>query len=533
MLETSLLCVLPVAALGGWDYGVLAVYFAMMVGVTLYAARRDRNTTDYFLAGRSIPAWVAAVSITGAAFSGSTFVATPDESFLRNISPLILFFSCVAGACIAAALLVPRLYAAGTTTVYGYLEGRYGPAARVAGSVVFLMGRLLNSGGRLFVAATPLCILFAAGEPTTQRLVVAICVIGLIGTAYTFIGGIRAVVWVDVIQLSVVAGSAMVAIGVLLYRIPVPVWELWSVFGEAGTGVGEGSKLQLVDTRWSLSVPNTIWAVVTVAPLFWIASLTTDQDFAQRFLITKDRKRAALAVIGSQFVGSAGVAIFLFVGLLLWVFYQRPDLMGSAGPEGPVPVSNVFPTFLSTQMPPVFAGLAVAGFFAIAQGSMDSAINAMASSAVTDLYGPWRARRGLPPPGIWADRIATLLMGVLMTGFAILCIFLFKPGGSLFFFLFGLSTWSYSGLLGAFAAALLTRRGTAASAVAGMFLGFGVSALLEPRVAAAWCGWLGLSPLDLGPYWRMAVATGLSFAVAALPRGRGGDTASAATVPAL
>lgn len=506
---------LPLAAVGFWDYAVLACYFAAMVLVTLYAARKDRNSSDYFLAGRSIPAWVAAISITGAAFSGSTFVATPDESFLRNISPLVLFFSCVAGASIAAMFFVPRLYAAGTTTVYGFLNQRFGPGAQYASSAAFLAGRLLNSGGRLFVAALPLCIFFVSTTPTQGQLVMAICVIGLIGTAYTFVGGIRAVVWIDVIQLAVVAGSALVAIVVLLYKIPVPLSELWSAFAQPGTGVGGGSKLQLFDTRADLSISNTIWAVFTVAPLFWIASLTTDQDFAQRFLITKDRKRAAFAVIGSQFVGSAGVAIFLFIGLLLWVFYKRPDLMGAGAPVGDIPIASVFPTFLATQMPPVFGGLAIAGFFAIAQGSMDSAINAMASSFVTDLYQPYRARRGLPPPGIMADRIATLAMGVLMTAFAVLCVYLFDPrgGGSLFFFLFGLSTYSYSALLGVFLAAMFTRRGTVFSVIAALLTGFTVSILLEPAVAKVWSTPLMSSPLTLGVYWRMAIATAFSFAV--------------------
>ena len=508
----------PLAAIGPWDYAVLSAYLLAMVAVTLYAARKDRTSSDYFLAGRSIPAWVAAISITGAAFSGSTFVATPDESFFRNISPLVLFFSCVAGACIAAVFFVPRLYAAGTTTVYGYLNQRYGPGAQYASSVAFLVGRLLNSGGRLFVAALPLCIFFVSTAPTPGQLVLAICVIGLIGTAYTFVGGICAVVWVDVIQLSVVAGSAFVAIAVLLHKIPVPLSELWSVFSQPGTGVGTGSKLQLLDFRLDPSVANTVWAVFTVAPLFWIASLTTDQDFAQRFLITKDRKRAAFAVIGSQFVGSAGVAIFLFIGLLLWVFYKRPDIMGAAAPIGDIPLASIFPTFLATQMPPIFGGLAIAGFFAIAQGSMDSAINAMASSFINDLYQPLRARRGLPPPGILADRIATLCMGVLMTAFAVACVFLFDPrgGGSLFFFLFGLSTYSYSALLGVFIAAMFTRRGTVITVVAALATGFAVSLLLEPAVAHSWCSALDLAPLKLGPYWRMAIATTLSFAVCIL-----------------
>lgn len=501
---------LLLATLGPWDYGVLGLYFAAMVAVTLYAARRDRDTEGYFLAGRSIPVWAAAVSITGAAFSGSTFVATPDEAFLRNISPLILFFSCVSGACLAAWLLVPRLYAAGTATVYGHLEGRFGPGARYAAAIAFLAGRLLNSGGRLFVAATPLCILFADAEPSRMQLVLAICAIGLIGTAYTFFGGIRAVVWVDVIQLSIVAGSALVAVGVLLYKIPIPLSEMWAAWSEPGTGVAGGTKLQLLDTRTDLSVSNSVWAVFTVAPLFWLASLTTDQDFAQRFLITRDKRKAALTVIASQFVGSAGVALFLFIGLLLWIFYQRPDLMGSAAIAGAPPTSNVFPHFLTEHMPPVFGGLAVAGFFAIAQGSMDSAINAMSSSATTDLYAPWRKSRGLPPPTLAHDRAMTALMGLLMTAFAVACLWLFKPGTSLFFFLFGLATYSYSALLGVFLAAAFTRRGTVGTVVLALAVGFGASVAMEPAVAAVWGG-----PV-LGSFWRMAIATALSFAVAVL-----------------
>src|SRR5205085_12090513 len=131
---------------------------------------------------------------------------------------------------LVAILFVPNLYRAGTVTTYGYLGQRFGELARVAVSCTFLFGRLLASGARLFLAAIPLCLLmFGAREPRLWQLVVAICLIGLVGTFYTTMGGIRAVVWTDTIQFFLVVGTALLTIGILLHRIPLPVHQIISI----------------------------------------------------------------------------------------------------------------------------------------------------------------------------------------------------------------------------------------------------------------------------------------------------------------
>src|SRR3954468_24053404 len=199
------------AAFGRADWVVVAGYFTLMIFIGFAVARKGESAKDYFLAGRSLPTWVLAVSIVATTLSAATFIGVPDDVYLGNIGYLIFFLGSFIAVFIVAAFFVPRLYRAGTVTVYGYLRPRFGEGAVVAMSCTFLVGRLLASGARLFSAAIPLTLLmFGTEHPEQHRgqLVFAICLIGLMGTFYTVKGGIRAVVWTDAIQLVLVIGAA-------------------------------------------------------------------------------------------------------------------------------------------------------------------------------------------------------------------------------------------------------------------------------------------------------------------------------------
>src|SRR3954453_18421934 len=249
---------LPLAAFGTADWVVLGGYFALMIAIGFAVARGRQSAHEYFLAGRSLPTWALAVSIVATTLSAVTFIAVPDDAYLGNIGYLSLFLGTFAAVFIVGLLFVPRLYRAGTVTVYGYLRPRFGEGAVVAMSCTFLVGRLLASGARLFSAAIPLTLLMFGTEHPEQprgQLVFAICLIGLMGTFYTVKGGIRAVVWTDAIQLVLVIGAACLTVGLLLHRIGRPPGELWAALRADG-------KLHLVDTSWDFSKTYTVWAAL-------------------------------------------------------------------------------------------------------------------------------------------------------------------------------------------------------------------------------------------------------------------------------
>lgn len=492
------------------DWIVLGAYLGTMLAIGLVAAYRERRrksgTAEFFLGGRSMPTWALAISIVGSSLSAATFIGVPDDAFAGNLSYLVLFAGNFIAVFLVGFLFVPRLYRAGTVTIYGYLAQRFGEAGRVAVSVTFILGRLLASGARLMMAAVPLVMLVrgvTAGEVTREQMLVALLVIGFVGTFYTVFGGIRTVVWVDTIQFVLVVGAAVLTVTLLLARIDAPLTEVKATLSDAG-------KLKWLDLSFDLSKPYTLWAALTGQVLVAMAAYGVDHDLAQRFLVAKSPARGAASVIASQFIAIIVVSLFLLIGLLLYVFYDG----GRKLPPGAG--RAVYQMFLMRELPPVLSGLAMAGLFAVAQGSMDSAINALASSVVADIYLPLRKLRGRPidpDKPIDAPKWAVAAMGAAMTLFATGCVYAYDPRGGFLKFALGVLNYGFSGMLAVFLTALLTRRGNSASVIAALVTGAAVVALTQDTPLQWLTGRLLDNPVKIAFTWAMPIATGLAFLV--------------------
>jgi SSS family solute:Na+ symporter len=505
------------AVFGPLDWIVVAIYFVAMIAIGLFMARPRQRTEDYFLGGRSLPTWAVSISIVATTLSAATFVGAPEQSYAGNLGYLSSWLGTFLAVIVVCTIFIPKLYRAGTVTIYGYLAKRYGEPARIAVSLMFLAGRMLASGARLFIAAMPLCLLLFAAPGETNfvasrgQLIEAVCVIGLVGTFYTTLGGIRTVVWTDVIQFFIVVGAAALSIAILLHQIHRSPVEIARILGEKG-------KLRVFDFSFKLDNPFTIWAGVLGNTFLVTASLGVDQDFAQRFLISKSPLKGAMSIVYSQIVGLIVSAGFMVIGLLLYIFYKRPDVMGAAAPTYAPAAQNAYPSFLVSELPTVVSGIAIAGFFAIAQGSMDSAINALASSAIADIYVPLRRHLGYEENeqrGSEAPKVAVLLMGVVMVVFAIVCITLYGGQGkrTLIDFALGVMAFAYSGMLGVFLTALLTRQGNSRSVIAALAAGVLTVALLQPGVIEHWSPYLLGHARHLAGTWWMPIGTAVSFAV--------------------
>ncbi len=330
-------------------------------------------------------------------------------------------------------------------------------------------------------------------------------------------GGIRTVIWIDVTQFFIVAGAALLSIALLLRAIPLPIGGLLRALAEPLPEQHGHSKLQLLNVAADPNDPYTLWAAVLGSTWLSTAVLGVDQDFAQRFLVSKSAAKGALSLLWSQLIGMATVAGFLAIGLLLYVFYRRPDLMGEHAPRVIAGEQGVYPIFLLNELPPVCSGLAIAGFFAIAQGSMDSAINALASSAVADIYLPllrMSGRSTAPAQSSGAPKLAVALMGVIMVACAAVCVPFYDPHSrTLIDFALGVMAFAFTGMLGVFLTALLTRRGNTASVLAALAAGVASVVLMQPRVLPWWTGLLLHRPCKLASTWWMPLGTIVSFAV--------------------
>jgi SSS family transporter len=481
-----------------------------MVVIGHSVARRKTNAEGYFLGGRSSPTWAVVLSTIATTLSAATFVGVPQESYEGNLTYLVLNIGGFLAVLIVAALFIPRFYRAGTVTIYGFLEQRFGEGARIAASGMFIFGRILASGARLFIAAIPVCLfVFHSANPSRGQLVIAILLIGALGIAYTVAGGIKAVIWTDTAQIIVVVGAAIMSICLLVHRIPKPVSEIIHILGAPGTGVHGHSKLLIVDTSWDMSRQFTLWVALLASMPLQLAAYGTDHDMAQRMLTAKSAWRGGASAILSQVLSIFVVALFLIIGLLLYIFYRRPDVMGYTPADVVIDAANVYPHFLMHQLPVGLAGLAMAGLFAVAQGSLDSAINAMASSLVADLYWPLRRLRGLPVDegNTSSPRIAVMLMGMVLILFAIACVFIYEPNGSrgLLDFALSIMSFAYSGMLAVFLTALLTKRGNTKSVLAALIVGAAIVGVLQEPVMRHWAG-----NFKLAGFWQMPI--GLIFA---------------------
>lgn len=498
--------------LAGVDWLILAGYFVLIIVIGALASRGTNDENGFFLGGRKMPAWAVAMSFAATALSAATFIGGPEAAFRGDLTLLAYEIGKILGAIVVAAVFLPSIYRSGCVTVYGYLGQRVGPGAAYAASIMFLLGRLLASGSRLFIAGTAFSlILYNNLEPA--NLITAIMLFGVVGTLYTALGGIKAVIWTDTLQLLIVVGAVLVSIFLLLHAIPLSLGQIAAV-------IQAEQKHVVFDTSLDLSKGNTLWAAIALT-VFYAAAFGADQDMAQRLLTCKTLKQSVGSLLGATLVALPITALFMAAGLLLYIFYSRPDLMGGAAPTHAISdARQVYPQFLLNELPIGVRGLALAGLFAAAMSSLDSVINAMASTASSDILAPIRrwlgsATQTAPTDKNWLQRLLVVVMGATLTGAAIVMVELYDPDADMLIpFALGVMTFAYAGLMGVFLCVLLIGRGSTASVIAALIVGMAVIAASRylPVFAGLPIAW---------PYW-MVIATTCSFAVCLLGRPRVG-----------
>lgn len=507
----------------GWvDWVIIFAYMLGMFAISAFVARRQRDSEHFFLGGRSMPAWAVALSVIATSLSAATFIGAPEIAFKGDLTYLTTY----GGACLAGFVVafwfVPPLYRAGTVTIYGYLGRRYGDPARIAASVMFLLGRLLASGSRLFMSGIAFGFMWY-GDTQPGQIVPAIITLGVIGTVYTAFGGIQAVIWTETIQFSVVVLAAAVSIGLLWWAIPAPAAQIFDALANADGG----SKLRLFDTSMDISAPYTVWAGFFAMIVVTTSTHGVDHDLVQRVLTAKSSWRGGMALIGSMVLTIPVVFLFMVIGLLLHVYYQRPDLMGALAPlDAVTDTRRVFPQFVLNHIPFGVRGLIMAGLFSASMSTFQSAINAMASSLVADLYAPWLAlrarRRGevvthdISLTRLSESRFAVALIGAALTVFAVLAAYLQARGGdTLINFALGVMAFALAPLLGVFLAAMFTRRGNTWSVYAALAFGVVLVWMLQPDMAPRWLG-----TKVAWPWWWVIVSPLCFLICAAGPRAR-------------
>ena len=508
------------------DWIVMAGYVAVLFASGwVFMPRRTESTRDYFLAGGTVPAWLAAVSVLSATQSAATFLGGPDYGYGGDYSYLSTNIGGLMGAVFVARVLIPRFYRAQATTAYELLTKRYSiRATRWAGGM-FLAGRVLAGGARVYLAAIALSMVMTGGI-TPGSITAAAGTLMLASFLFTFVGGLRSVLWNDLIQFVIYLGAA---VGVLVFlRMSIPASTGDIVRGLARTPEGL-DKLQLFDLSLDLSRPFSLLAVVTGVALLYIANSGLDQDTTQRLLACRDARTGARGLYLSVAATVPVVAVFITIGLLLYVFYDRPDLMHgttavAAKQFGGERIS-IFMHYILTEVPSGLRGLVTVGVTAAAVATTNSALNAMSAVAVQDFYRPWRERRGPVPERhyVQAGRVGMAAIGVAMFGTAVLSYFWqHHTNMGLLEFALQVMVFSYAGLLGVYFTAIFTDRGSTGSVIASLIGGFAVVLLLQPPIARA----VGLPAAltALAFPFQLCIATLAAFLICAAPSGRGPAT---------
>lgn len=516
------------------DAAVIVAYVGVILGIGLSLGRRDRTLEGFAVGDRRIPWWAVLASILAAEISAATFLGAPGEGYaLRNFTYAQLAIGTVLARVIVGSIFIKPYYDFRVVSIYEYLEIRFGPTTRNAASAVFLATRALASGTRLYVAAVILVLAFAsatgARPSPAQELAIyagALIAITLLTTAYTAAGGIKAVVWTDLIQACVMLAAMGASIVVLLSRIPGG-WEgAMQALDRPGDlaflDVGKDLGGIWASVKGVLESEYTIWTALFGATFVTMATHGTDQDMVQRMLTAKNHRRSRLALILSGLADLPIVFAFLLIGILLWVFYQtNPD------PRLPAKNPHVFAWFILHEIPSGARGLLVAGILATAMGSLSTALNALATSFVKDWYLPFLRPDADDARAVRAVRWSTagfaallILIGVA-TAWAVIII----PGSRIIPIVLGIFGYTYGSLLGIFLVGMLTRsRGSERGNLFAMACGFAVVAFLTdlPGDLLALAGFNRPGRPDWLPAiefpWRIMFGTLTTLAVALLFR---------------
>jgi Na+/proline symporter len=512
------------------DWAVVALYVLLLALAGILATRRQRDSEDYFLAGHRVPIWLVAVSVLSTTQSAATFLGAPDYGYRGDYTYLTSYLGPVLAALFVSRLLIPRFYAEGVTTVYELLRNRYDAAAMRAAGGMYLVGRIFASGARLYLAAIAASmIIFTDIQPA--NVLIASTLLVVLGIAFTFIGGLRAVIWSDLVQVVLYVGAALVVLWLLWASIPASGAEILS--GLVSTPEGE-NKLRLIDLSLDLSRPFSLLATVTGITLLFIASMGLDQDNTQRLLACRDSRDGTRALYASVLATVPVVLLFLAIGSLLYVFYDRPDLMGGTAGGGAAgefrgEKITIFMHHILTQIPPGVRGFVAVGVLAAA--AVNSGLISMSSVLIEDFYRPWiQKRREMPEEHfVKAGRLGMILLGLALLAMSVLCFYWQRyTDAPLLEFALGVMTFAYSGLLGVYFTILFTRRGSSRSVIWALATGFVAIGLQQSYVVDV----VGLPEAwkSLAFPFQLCVGTAVAFATCVLgnqaPRARASESAS-------
>jgi SSS family transporter len=444
----------------------LAIIFLYLIGVTLFgiAFRRGQGTVrDYFLGGRTAPWWALAFSIVATETSTLTIIGTPALAFAGNLTFLQFVLGYLVGRVVIVLVFLPHYFRGEYYTAYQLMERRFGAKVKAVAASTFLVTRALAEGVRIAAIALVVKAVFGTEQRTSVLLIMALVLV------YTFEGGMKAVIWTDVVQLILYLSGSVVAFFLLLHRIPGG----WEAVTHAAAAT---SKFRVFDFSFSLTNPAktyTFWSGVIGGTFFTMASHGTDQTIVQRLLAAKSERESKMALLASGVIIVFQFALFLALGVMLYAWYGAPVIHPGQSYDW------VFPDFIATAMPSGVRGMVIAAIFAVAMSNASGSLNSLAASSVVDfrqlrgcgLYLEPAEKRSLISGDIDPGRLLRLSRWMTLVWGIVLVVLGTLEWGPMLEAGLTIASITFGSLLGLFLLAFLLRRATASGVLIGMFAG--------------------------------------------------------------
>lgn len=465
------------------DTVIMVAYLLFIVTFGSLFYRGQKDAKDFFLAGRSFGWFPIALSVIASDMSAISYMGCPANAFQKDLRYAVTVLFLPIAVLISANVIVRLLYNRNVFTVYEYLEQRYNIALRFLASFIFLT---LRTGWLATAIYTPS---LALSVVTGMDLTLCILATGLVATFYATLGGIKAVIWCDVIQFFVLVGGIILSIGFILADARGDLPAIWAI-------AAAKERTVFLDFDYHLSAQFTVWSLIAFAIVVNMSSYGADQVVVQRYLSARSLRDVIKSAVGlSCLVVPVSTGLYL-VGIGLVAYYERhPQMMASLMALDPLhphqAMDRVFPHFITHALPAGITGLVIAGIIAATMSSVDSGVNSLAAVVVTDYY-----RRFFHRPAktehhyLLAGRAASVAIGVIA---ATLALFVGQLGTIIE--IIGKINGSFAGpLVGIFLLGALTKRANSAGVFLGVTAGLGaVGAVAQfTNVFWAWRAPLGL-----------------------------------------
>jgi SSS family solute:Na+ symporter len=444
--------------LNALDLGVIVTYLAGVTLFGLHFRRKQQTLRNYFLAGNSIPWWAISLSIVAAETSTLTVISIPGMAYDKDFRFLQLVIGYLIGRVVVSFVFIPQYFRGELVTAYQLMERRFGQKLRTLTAGMFLLTRAAAEGVRVFAVALVVRIALGnllSGLGEFGRDLCAIAIVTLLTLVYTFEGGMAAVIWTDVVQLTIYVAGTIVGFLTILRLVPGGWQTMHSMASQAG-------KFHVFDLSWSLTTTYTLWAGVIGGAFLTTASHGTDQLIVQRLLSARSERQSKIALLSSGAAIFFQFSLFLLVGTMLYVFYRLfPPTVAFTRTD------TIFPTFIVDRMPHGISGLLISAILAAAMSNLSAALNSLSSTTIVDFYRRIRPE-STEQRQVELSRFATIGWALVLFGLALLA----RHGGKVLEVGLSIASVAYGSLLGVFLLGVLTRKASEHGAMIGMILGF-------------------------------------------------------------